>query len=506
MPEQVKKDAQLKFICPECGKPRATKGSMTGWLFSEKNCTCVPLHMQFAPKKQTELIEVGETPGLPGEDTLGPNYEFLSLLGRGGMGSVYKVHDRRLSCNFAVKIMNPELASDVDALKRFYKECDAASKLTHPNIVAVYGHGQTEGGSPYFIMDYIEGEPLSDVLEREVYIGVNRALSLFIQIAEALAHAHSKSLIHRDLKPANIVLAHGETEIVKLVDFGIAKVLESQSRVTQDLTQAGEIMGTPLYMSPEQCLGFHLDARSDIYSLGCLMCESLTGRPPFSGDNPMQIIAHHLNDSPIEACERFSRFDVPPGLQDVIFTCLAKEPADRYQSTDELLQDLIAVQDGKRPSVGTSYLSTTLRSPVTGVVLELLPFVAPVLILTVDSFINPMSQRKVIDHCIWAAAMSLVVSAFYVIKGYYLESISPLIDKYGNHYQRKIKSYFATAVSAFLFGLSQSLVYMDFFATRVAQGTNPEKYCVPWWVALLWLSLAAFPLIIAKSTKDMNSK
>src|SRR5690606_6060016 len=123
------------------------------------------------------------------------------------------------------------------------------------------------------------------------------------------------------------------------------KALESNIRMTQDLTKTGDVLGTPIYMSPEQCLGFQLDARSDIYSFGCLMCEMLSGSPPFAGENAMQIIAHHLNEAPVDAGERFNKMGIPPGLQDIVFTCLAKDPSDRYETVDDLLKDLIAVAE-----------------------------------------------------------------------------------------------------------------------------------------------------------------
>ena len=167
---------------------------------------------------------------------------------------------------------------------------------------------------------------------------------------EAMAYAHRKSVIHRDIKPDNIILTRRSDsgDFVKLVDFGIAKVLPSEQKQTQNLTQTGEIFGSPLYMSPEQCMGNKVDARSDIYAFGCVMYEALTGSPPFAGDNPIRTILKHINEQPKPISKLPQDYKVPADLESVIMHCLEKDPADRYQNADELLKDLEAIRDGKR--------------------------------------------------------------------------------------------------------------------------------------------------------------
>lgn len=280
---------------------------------------------------------------------LGPNYEALEVLGHGGMGAVYKVRDRVSGATFAVKLLQKGLTEDPVALKRFEQEVSSASKLTHPNLVSVYGHGKTPAGAPYLVMDFLDGYSLSDVLEKEGRLEPKRALDIFVQIAEALKHAHDKGVIHRDVKPTNVILTRTESgaEVVRIVDFGIAKVLPATSRETRDLTQTGEVFGSPHYMSPEQCLGFMLDQRSDIYSFGCLMYEVITGEPPFGGSNPIQLVVKHINESPPDFQKELKTNRQIKLLETVILKCLDKEQNERFQTVDELKRDLECIRDDR---------------------------------------------------------------------------------------------------------------------------------------------------------------
>ncbi|MGD9679676.1 MAG: serine/threonine protein kinase [Candidatus Obscuribacterales bacterium] len=502
MPEQTRKaNPKIKTICPQCGKQRVARGSITGWLFSEKHCTCFTGGLPGLSPGRPDPIETGSTGTNLPHEALGANYQFLALLGRGGMGSVYKVRDLSLGTDFAVKILNEELAENAEALKRFYMECEAASSLSHPNLVSVYKHGQTKQGSPYLIMDYIEGESLAALLEQEVYLGPGRCLGILVAVAEALVYAHKEGILHRDLKPANIMLTTTTPlEMVKLVDFGIAKALESNIRMTQDLTKTGDVLGTPVYMSPEQCLGFQLDARSDIYSFGCLMCEMLSGSPPFAGENAMQIIAHHLNEAPVDAGERFNKMGIPPGLQDIVFTCLAKDPSDRYETVDDLLKDLIAVAEGRRPSVSTSRVSSSLRSPYTGLILEALPFSVPVLAFTIFSIVRESNAHRVMDHCLWSAAIGFLLVLFYTAKAYHLKASSSLVDRRGTYHRRKIRTMLTTGIASLIFCLSQPLVWMDFLAFDALHAFDKSKYALSWYFALLWVILALVPFLAARNS------
>lgn len=267
------------------------------------------------------------------------------------MGSVYKVRDRNLDRIMAFKLLDRTLAEDQVALKRFEQEAAAASQLDHDNLVAVYGHGRTRDGTPYLVMDYLEGKNLSEVLKEEGTMEPGRALSIFQQIAEALKHAHEKNVIHRDIKPTNIILTRTESgaEIARIVDFGIAKVMPAANRETHDLTETGEVFGSPHYMSPEQCLGFMLDQRSDIYSLGCLMYEALTGDSPFAGANPIQVVVKHINEDPVKFPSSITTGSIAKKLERVVLHCLEKDKNNRYQSASDLLKDLDLIKAGKNP-------------------------------------------------------------------------------------------------------------------------------------------------------------
>ena len=345
-------------ICHFCGKPigAAGKGSITSWIFRSSSCDCniqVSKTPAEEPVKHAPIV-ADQAPDESLKDlNLGQRYQPLKMLGQGGMGTVYQVRDNELNQFFAVKVLRSELAADASAAKRFEQEAQAVTVLTHPNLVAVYGHGNQPDGTPYLIMDYLDGESLYTTLQKEGHLAPERALGFLIQVASALAHAHEKGVVHRDMKPSNIMLTTGDSGswFAKIVDFGIAKVQSGSVRETVNLTASGDVVGSPNYMSPEQCLGLSLDHRSDIYSLGCVMCEVLTGKPPFPGLNPIQTIARHLNEPPETLRANFAKLHVPDALVAVVFRCLAKEPGERYQSMAELKSDLEKLRDGKSPTL-----------------------------------------------------------------------------------------------------------------------------------------------------------
>jgi len=305
----------------------------------------------------TESVE--SLPALASQEqfpNLGERYEVLALIGRGGMGVVYKVRDKAVDKIFAVKVLNHDLVQDKISVKRFEQEAKAASALTHANLAAVYDYGVGISGCPFLVMDYLEGHTLEQELAKEGYFDSERALDIFIQAAEAMADSHLKGVIHRDIKPGNIILEKSEngSDFVKLVDFGIAKVLPSEQKAHENLTQTGDIFGSPLYMSPEQCEGNMQDRRSDIYSLGCLMYETLTGIKPFAAENPIKIILRHIHEDPkpISSLTTVSnlpaQFKVPADLGKVVLRCLARDPNQRYQSAYELVNDLKLIRDGEK--------------------------------------------------------------------------------------------------------------------------------------------------------------
>lgn len=256
-------------------------------------------------------------------------YEIIEEIGRGGMGTVYKAYQRSLNRYVAIKILPLSKAQDPEFVERFYREARTAAALKHPNILPVYDAGSTEDFY-YIVMGYAEGGTLEDLI-RMGPLDIEIAIKIVVQLAEALEYAHSKGVIHRDIKPSNILLDEEGRPL--LSDFGIAKALEGTK-----LTQTGIIIGTPEYMSPEQGQGKKIDHRSDIYSLGVVLYEMLTGQLPFKADTPMGIIYKHISEPPPPI--RKLRPDVPKWLEEIIMKALAKNPEDRFQKARDLAQAL----------------------------------------------------------------------------------------------------------------------------------------------------------------------
>ncbi len=307
----------LSRVCPQCGLN-------------------VPLTVAACPKDGTNIDDtLGEGRKLVG------NYEFLEFIGSGGMGVIYKARNPVLKRLVAIKMLHSHLMSPV-ITRRFQQEAEAVSGLSHRCIISVHDYGVSEHGQPYMVMDFVDGKPLSDIL-RKSPLTVQAAINIGIQLAHALQHAHDKGVLHRDLKPSNIMVTDYDCDFpeVKIVDFGIAKILESD---TTKVTQTGELLGTPQYMSPEQCQGGELDARSDIYSLGCVLFEAITGKPPFSGASMVSVIVDQISKQARTLAEVRPDMRFPPQLEDLMARALAKDPADRYQSMSAMLEDLNKVQ------------------------------------------------------------------------------------------------------------------------------------------------------------------
>ena len=270
-------------------------------------------------------------------------YEVISVLGYGGMGVVYKVKHLVLGRFFAIKIIHPYLAADMQNRRRFQREAQAASRLTHPNLATVFDWDIMEDGRPYIVMYYIDGVKLTDLIRVRNTVDENSWISIFMQMCDAVAHAHANGVLHRDLKPSNVILSRTDdaSHFVKIVDFGIAKILTQNPSESKDLTKSGEVFGSPFYMSPEQCMGRTLDVRSDIYGLGVVMYECLTGSCPFLGESLYQTMDKHINAAP----PPFSMIDplnlISRDLEAVVMRCLAKSPDQRYQSMTSVKRALI---------------------------------------------------------------------------------------------------------------------------------------------------------------------
>lgn len=270
-------------------------------------------------------------------------YEVLSAIGYGGMGVVYKVRHLILGRDFAIKVIHPYLAADPRNRRRFQREAQAASRLTHPNLATVFDWDIMEDGRPYLVMYYIEGVKLSELVKVRETVDVLTWLSIFMQMCDALAHAHDNGVLHRDLKPGNVILSTNEdtNHFVKIVDFGIAKILSQSPADMRELTKTGEVFGSPFYMSPEQCLGRQLDVRSDIYQLGVVMYECFTGLCPFYGASLYDTMNMHVKNQPPTFKDTDKYNNVSPELEAIVMRCLSKLPDERYQTMRSLRRALI---------------------------------------------------------------------------------------------------------------------------------------------------------------------
>ena len=271
-------------------------------------------------------------------------FEIVEHLGTGGMGTVYKAKHITLPRTFAIKILRDELSEDEGFIERFRREAIAASRVEHPNVIYITDFGKTDEGEVYLIMEYLQGVGLDQVLANQGRLPQNRAINILAQIADALDVAHSVNVVHRDLKPENILITEerGRKDFVKLLDFGIAKVRTPEFDGAP-LTIQGEVFGTAEYMSPEQATGKQVDGRSDLYAVGCLAHELLTGEPPFLG-SAVAILRDHVYTKPKTPSAMHPDLNILPPLDALVLRCLAKEPAKRYQRGAELRQDLMRVR------------------------------------------------------------------------------------------------------------------------------------------------------------------
>ncbi len=265
-------------------------------------------------------------------------YRLHEKIGSGGMGDVYKAEHLLLKRRCAMKLIHPEKGQDATTLKRFEREVVATARLSHWNTIDIYDYGHTEDGTFYYVMELLEGDNLQNLVRDHGPMSVERTIYLLAQACDALYEAHQNGLIHRDIKPANIFASHrgGNWDVCKILDFGLVKETTEQST---DLVKQGSFSGTPLYMSPEQATRYEtVDARSDIYSLGCVAYFLLTGRPPFQGKSTIELIAAHATETPIPPSKLGNHSN--PEMDDVVLKCLEKHPEDRFATTAEMAKRL----------------------------------------------------------------------------------------------------------------------------------------------------------------------
>jgi eukaryotic-like serine/threonine-protein kinase len=292
---------------------------------------------------------------------LGGRYELGGPLGYGGMAEVHRGRDLRLGRDVAVKVLRSDLARDPGFQARFRREAQNAAALNHPSIVAVYDTGEdrmSDGTLPFIVMEYVEGRTLKEVLVGEGRLMPQRALEITADICAALDFSHRNGIIHRDMKPGNVMMTPNGT--VKVMDFGIARALSS---ATAAMTQTSAVIGTAQYLSPEQARGEPVDARSDVYSTGCLLYELLCGHPPFTGDNPVSVAYQHVREDPIPPGELNP--DVTPEIDAIVLKAMAKNPINRYQSAGEMRADLLRAAAG-RPVAATPVYSQEERTQIIG--------------------------------------------------------------------------------------------------------------------------------------------
>lgn len=271
-----------------------------------------------------------------------PGYKILGKLGAGAMAVVYKARQLSLDRVVAVKVLPKRFTENADYVSRFYKEGKAAAKLNHNNIVQAFDVGEA-GGYHYFVMEYVEGKTIYDDLARGKIFSEEEALEVVIQVGNALAHAHSKGLIHRDVKPKNIML--NKANIIKLADMGLAR---ETSDIQAAQSEQGKAFGTPYYIAPEQIRGeLEIDARADIYALGCTLYHMITGRVPFQADNPSDVMRKHLKE-PLTPPDHINT-TLSAGISEIVEVAMAKDKSKRYETMQEMLQDLQAIQTGQPP-------------------------------------------------------------------------------------------------------------------------------------------------------------
>ena len=296
--------------------------------------------------------------GLLGQ-TVDQRYRVESLIGEGGMGLVYRVTHIRLNKALAMKVLRRENTRDPEVLARFRREAESASNIGNQHIIDISDFGELSDGSTYFIMEHLDGLDLIDAIDNVDRMPEERALHIGIQVCRALGAAHDAGITHRDLKPENVFLIQRDEveDFVKVLDFGIAKVGNGPNR----LTRAGEVLGTPHYMSPEQCEGEGVDHRTDIYAFGVLLYEMLTGHVPHDADTMMGILTKHMYEEPIPPSVRVPH--VSEELEILIMRCLEKQPERRYQTMHEVLSDLELVKSGLRPVGPDTWTLPPTRPP-----------------------------------------------------------------------------------------------------------------------------------------------
>jgi serine/threonine protein kinase len=348
---------------PDSGLGLARESS-AGFVSAFKRCpSCCqryPTDFRVCPRDATELEEAPEDDDPLLGTVLAETYEVLRVIGEGGMGRVYAARHQRLTGKrFAIKVLHADLARQSEVVSRFLREAQATSVLTHVNVVDVVDVNRAPDGRPFIVAELLEGEQLADYMDRVKTLSIAEAVYICRQICAALAAAHEHDIVHRDIKPENVFLVgHSGRRVVKVLDFGISRLGDGAS----NLTKTGMVMGTPAYMPPEQARGSRVDHRADIYAVGAILYEAVTGRRPFDGPDLMATLAAVLSEEPARPCTLNA--SLPPALEMTIQRAMAKQPSERHRTMLELDAELSAFDQSASPQLGAAHPDEQPTTPM----------------------------------------------------------------------------------------------------------------------------------------------
>jgi len=341
-------------------------------------------------------------------------YEIMGTIGVGGMATVYRAHHLHLKEDLAIKVVSPRLTGDKDFLDRFRTEAVITRKLRHPNAVRLDDFDITEDGRPFIVMEFVRGEALRTVLQKNALLPVPRALDIARQVALALGAAHTLGIVHRDIKPDNILLIPqaGGSDLVKVLDFGIAKVYDGEAEVKNYTpTKTGIVLGTPQYLSPEQASGergSNVDGRADLYALGVMLYEMITSELPFQSDNPIGLLMHHIGTAAVPPHVRRPELNIPEAVSDLVMKALEKDRSNRFQTGEEFAQALITArssaaehQDAAEKATTNTFSTAALAAAASGATVE------PSARLTRPQAVAPKTKPVAAQH----AAMTKVLGS-----------------------------------------------------------------------------------------------
>ncbi|OQB09677.1 MAG: Serine/threonine-protein kinase StkP [Deltaproteobacteria bacterium ADurb.Bin207] len=383
-------------VCPACGTEYPPAGPQEG-------------PVTFCPNEGYAIVRKADVAAAHGDIMLGrtvaQRYTIVARLGTGSMGAVYRAWQDRMARWVALKIMRYDRTVDAESRARFEREARSMSQLQSPHTVTVYDFGEAEDGSVYLAMELLEGESLGQRLAREKRLPIRDAVHFVRGALTSLAEAHTKGIIHRDLKPDNLFLTEvpdvggaPSREVCKILDFGIAKLIRDERAIDALETQAGTVFGTPRYMSPEQAQGLRLDARSDIYSLGVILYQMVTGIPPFDDEEAVVVMARHIKTKPVPPRDIAPEAEIPPSLERIILRALAKDPIDRPATAEAFLLALDAAERGFPASLPT--VAPALRQRLASSASHPLPTLAP----------SVLRRRRR-----WLTAILLFISAVLIV-------------------------------------------------------------------------------------------